>query len=168
MPPTTFHVVDLTGTGELRLREEYQYETLERIERAADLIGLFSTWLWRSPEAFEIPLPQSALNLRWRACSATSGLATLREADRLISLSLLLSGREAEDDIATLRPLQMHLVRELHDTGYEPAFDLMGLTDRPLLASMNFAVPHDPADRQAFALCDRCFAASYFRKLGLA
>jgi hypothetical protein len=163
-----FHVVDLTGTGEIRLREQYDYETLERIEGASELIGLFSSLLWRTPEEFEIPLPDGALNLRWRSCSPSSGLATLRERERLLSLSVLLSGRGADDDLATIKPLQLHLVRELHDTGFEPAFDLMSLTERPLLASMNFAAPQTEADRRSFALCDRCFAASYFRKMGLA
>jgi hypothetical protein len=166
--PRGFYVVDLTGTGEIRLRERYDYETLERIDGASDLIGLFSSWLWRTPEEFDIPLPGGALNLRWRACSQSSGLATLRERERLISLSVLLSGRGADDDLATIKPLQLHLVRELHDTGYEPAFDLMSLTERPLLASMNFGLPQGVADRHLFALCDRCFAASYFRKMGLA
>ena len=163
-----FYVVDLTGMGEIRLRERYDYETLERIEGASELIGLFSSWLWRAPEEFEVSLPGGALNLRWRSCSESSGLATLRERERLLSLSVLLSGRGAEDDLATIKPLQLHLVRELHDTGYEPAFDLMSLTERPLLASMNFAAPQTETDRRLFALCDRCFAASYFRKMGLA
>lgn len=163
-----FHVVDLTGMGELRLKQAYEYEALERIEGASELIGLFSSWLWRTPEEFEIPLPGGELHLRWRACSESSGMATLREGGRLISLSVLLSGRGAEDDLATLKPLQLHLVRELHDTGYEPGFDLMSLSERPLVASMNFAAPRGEADRRTFALCDRCFAASYFRKMGLA
>ena len=166
-PRKPFYVVDLTGTGEIRLKETYAYEALERLEGASELIGLFSSLHWRTPDEFDTPLPGGALNLRWRACSQSSGLATLRERDRLISLSILLSGREAEDDLATLKPLQLHLVRELHDTGYEPAFDLMSLTQRPLVASMHFAVPESPEDRRSFALSDRCFAASYFRKMGL-
>jgi hypothetical protein len=167
-PRKGFQVVDLTGTGEIRLRERYEYETLERIEGASELIGIFSSWLWRAPDAFELPVPGGALNLRWRACSESSGLATLRERERLLRLCVLLSGQGAEDDLATLKPLQLHLVRELHDTGYEPAFDLMSLTERPLLASMSFVAPVQEGDRRLFALCDRCFAASYFRKMGLA
>jgi hypothetical protein len=162
-----FYVVDLTGTGEVRLRQPYDYNGLLRIPGASELIGMFSAWIWRSPESFDVAVPGGALGFRWRACSESSGLATLREKDRLISLSLLLSGQEADADAATLKTLQIHIVRELHDTGFEPAFDLLQLHERPLVASMNFAVPTSPADQQSFALCDRCFAASYFRKLGL-
>ena len=163
-----FWVVDLTGTGEVRLKQEYDYLSLEQLEGAAELIGQFSSNLWRSPDAFEVNLGGSDLRVRWRACADGAGLATLRQGDELISLSALLSGQEADADAATLKALQSHLVRELHDTGYEPAFDLVHLRERPLVASMNFAAPKTAKGRGLFALADRCFAASYFRKLGLA
>ena len=162
-----FWVVDLTGTGEVRLKQEYQYDILVQLEGAPELIGAYSSHLWRTPEAFELPVSAS-LNMRWRAMSATSGFATLRHAQDLASLSVLLCGRDSDIDAATLKPLQLHLVRELHDTGYEAAFDLMNLAERPLLASMNFRAPTSPADQRLFALADRCLAASYFRKMGLA
>ena len=63
---------------------------------------------------------------------------------------------------------QRHLLLGLHDTGYEPAFALMDLSERPLVATINFAVPHPPADRIVLALADRCFGAAYFRYHGLA
>jgi hypothetical protein len=164
----SFWVVDLTGTGEVRLKQEYEYHLLEALPGAADLIAHFSTHLWRSPEEFQVSLPGGHLNMRWRACSETSGFATLRDGDQLVSLSVFLCGREADHGEATLKPLQLHLVRELHDTGYEPAFDLMHLRERPLLASINFRSPDAPMDQMLSALADRCFAASYFRKMGLA
>ena len=163
-----FWVVDLTGTGEVRLKQEYDYSSLERLEGAAELIGAFSSELWRSPDGFDVDLGGGELNMRWRACADSAGLATLRQGEELISLSVLLSGQEAEADAATLKALQTHLVRELHDTGYEPAFDLVHLRERPLVATMNFAAPKTAKGRGLFALADRCFGASYFRKLGLA
>jgi hypothetical protein len=163
-----FWVVDLTGTGEVRLKQEYDYRSLMQLDGAADLIGLFSSQLWRSPDGFDVGLGGGKLNLRWRACAETAGLATLREGGELISLSVLVSGQVADADDATLKSLQSHLVRELHDTGYEPAFDLVDLRERPLVASMNFRAPTTVKGRGLFALADRCFAASYFRKLGLA
>jgi hypothetical protein len=44
----------------------------------------------------------------------------------------------------------------------------MDLTERPLVATINFFSPADEADRLAVALCDRCFAAAYFRTHNLA
>ena len=163
-----FWVVDLTGTGEIQLKQEYDYSTLERLEGAALLIGTFSGELWRSPDAFDLQISGTDLNLRWRACAEHAGFVTLRQGDELISLSVLLAGRGDEADSSIIQPLQLHLVRELHDTGYEAAFDLLSLRERPLLASINVRAPQTAAGRGVFALADRCFAASYFRKLGIA
>jgi hypothetical protein len=164
----SFWVVDLSATGELRLKQEYEYQLLEKLPGAIDLITLFSMHVWRSPDEFHVSLPGGHLTVRWRSCSQTSGFATLRDREDLVSLSVFLCGREAEAGAATLKPLQLHLVRELHDTGFEPAFDLMHIAERPLMASINFRSPQAPADQLTSALADRCFAASYFRKMGLA
>lgn len=164
----SFWIIDLTGTGEIRLKQEYEYRFLEALPGAIDLIGLFSTHLWRAPDEFVASLPGGHLAMRWRAVSETSGIATLRYRQQLASLSVLLCGTEANAGVDTLKPLQMHLVRELHDTGFEPAFDLMHIRERPLSASINFRAPETPVDQLLFALADRCFAASYFRKMGLA
>jgi hypothetical protein len=59
-------------------------------------------------------------------------------------------------------------LQELHDTGYEPAFDLVSLDQRPLVATINILSPPEPIDQMTIALADRCFAASYFRYHGLA
>jgi hypothetical protein len=95
----------------------------------------------------------------WRPCGA---------AKELISVSVLCSGISEEADRVTLQTLQDHILRELRDTGFEPAFALMELAERPLAATINFQSPPQQADRRLAALADRCFAASYFRFLGLA
>jgi hypothetical protein len=168
--PGTFWVIDLTAAGEVRLRQEYDYRSLEQLDGAIGLISAFSSHLWRAPEGFDLPLPGGRLNLRLRPAAETCALATLREIedDQLLSLSILLAGQQPDADTATLSALQHHLFRELHDTGHEPAFDLLHLRDRPLVATLNLRAPQHPADQSLFALTDRCLAASYFRKLGLA
>jgi len=103
------------------------------------------------------------LVLRWSASAATAGIATVRFEDELMSLSLLASGLDADADTITLQAFQTHLLRELHDTGVEPAFALMELTQRPLIATINFRSPPNPAEQAVVALADRCFAAAYFR-----
>jgi len=171
LPPGTFVVADLNSRGELELRGEYRYGLLEQVPGAAELIGTLSGHLWRSPEAFDEPLPTggSPLAVRWRAVGPTAGIATLRtESDDLVSLTLLACGLDAEQDRLTLAAFQQHLLRGLHDTGYEPAFALMDLADRPLAATINFTPPPDAAGRAVAALADRCFAAAYFRYHGLA
>ena len=182
----TFHVADLTPGGETRAVEPYEYVLLERVGGASDLITLFSSWLWRAPDAFEVILPDGRMRVRWRASSETSGIASLRETTehgaswsgqpgeavtpdaQLASIALLLTGKDPAADTITVEALQQHLVRELHDTGFEPAFGLRSLDQRPLIATISLRPPDDPRQRLWFALWDRCFAASYFRKQGLA
>lgn len=165
----TFAVVDLTAQCEVRQNALYEYELLERIEGAADLIGQCSAALWRDPEEFELMLstPGSGLQLRWRASAPTAGIAVLRDRKRLLSFSLLMSGMMESADDLTLQAFQTHVVRELHDTGFEASFGLADIRQRPLLATMGLAVPEEPALRWLFGLSDRCLAAAYFRKLGL-
>lgn len=170
-----FWVVGLTAQGELRDKSEYRYEQLERVPGAAELIGQFSGALWRSPETFEVPLdsPQASsgtsgkspggLHFRWRSSAPTAGIATLRFTDELTSLSLLATGISPDADAITLQALQRHLLHELRDTGYEPAFALTDLTERPVLATIDFRAPPGEAEQMTAALADRCFAAAYFR-----
>ena len=168
--PGPFCVADLTARGELQLKAQYRYADLEQIPGAAELIGYFSGQIWRSPDEFEGPLPVhgTTLTFRWRSASPSSGIATLRTGTRLASVSLLASGVSESTDNLTLETFQLHLLRELHDTGFEPAFALVELIERPLSATFNFQSPESQVDRVVAALADRCFAASYFRYNGLA
>src|SRR5215208_3584474 len=138
-----FYVADLDVRGELQLMAEYRYEHLEQVPGAAALIGQFSAWLWQSPEQFEqvfdevFPGRDAPLDLtfRWRSSSSSSGIATVRWRGELASLSLLASGLAHAADRLTLPAFQPHLLRELRDTPYEPAFTLMDLKQRPLVAT---------------------------------
>ena len=168
--PGSFCVADLNARGELQLKAEYRYEDLEKIPGAADLIGHLSGQLWQTPDVFEcgFPIDGTTLTFRWRSASPSSGIATLRAAGELASVSLLASGVSQSTDAVTLEIFQHHLLRELHDTGYEPAFALVDLVERPLSATFNFKSPASQIDQMVAALADRCFAASYFRFQGLA
>lgn len=175
LPAGTFLIADLNVRGDLQSRAEYRYDLLVQVRGAADLIGHLSGLLWRSPEAFEAPLDPalpggaSRLSLRWRASSATAGIATVRGGDGgLISVSLLACGTGPDHDTLTLDIFQKHLLHELRDTGFEPGFALMDLRERPLSATFNFQAPAEPSAQFGAALVERCFAASYFRYQGLA
>ena len=165
-----FFVADLNAKGDLLTHAEYRYEQLEQIPGAGELIGTLSGAVWRSPQEFEVPLhpERPNLQLRWRATAATAGIATVRVDVALASLSLACSGLDEEADRITRDAYQRHLLHELHDTGFEPAFGLVHLRERPLLATVNFLSPPDPVDRLLVALADRCFAAAFFRHLSLA
>ena len=165
-----FFVADLNAQGELRAETEYRYEHLEQLPGASELIGTFAGQLWANGEEFEVALEavRRAAWLRWRSSAPTAGIATVRCGGELASISLLCSGLDEEADDLTLKAYQQHLLLELRDTGYEPAFDLMEIRSRPVIATFPFFTPRDRADQLLVALADRCFAAAYFRYLSLA
>jgi hypothetical protein len=163
-----FYVADLGRRGDLVAKAEYGYAELEQVPAAADLIVHLATQLYRSAEEFETRLPGSRdLIFRWRSSAPTAGIATLRREGQLTSLGLLASGLNRDADLATLSAFQSHLLSELRDTEFEPAFALRELTQRPLVVSVAFAAPEGKADQLLAALADRCFAAAYFRYLHL-
>jgi hypothetical protein len=173
LPQGTFLVADLNVRGELQLKAEYRYGDLQQVPGAAELIGQLSGVLWRSPEEFEEVLSANSADcgqmlFRWKSTSPTAGIASLRHAGELVSISLLAAGVHETLDSTTLWAFQQHLLRELRDTGFEPAFALTDLRERPLSATINFQPPPQPAQQRIAALADRCFAAAYFRYLGLA
>src|SRR5688500_20011140 len=130
-----FFIADLNARGDLLAQAEYRYEQLEQIPGAAELLGTLAGVVWRSPKGFEVSLTddQPHLEFRWRAAAATAGIATLRNGGDLASLSLACSGLDDDADRITLQAYQGHLLHELRDTGFEPAFSLLHLRDRPLL-----------------------------------
>ena len=169
-PMNAFFVADLNTQGELQQVTEYDYATLERIPGAIDVISRCSGEIWKSPEEMEVALTDSRQTLlRWRSTAPTAGVATVRRAGgELVSLSLLAAGKDAAADAATFEVLQKHLVRELRQTEFEPAFDLVHIKERPLIATMTFAGDANPGEQMIEAMADRCFAAAYFRYLSLA
>jgi hypothetical protein len=163
-----FHVADLRASGELKATSAYEYEHLEQIPGASNLIADFSGSLYRSPEEFERPLnADGGMIYRWRSNAPTCGTTTLRREGGLISFGLLASGLNRDADQITLETFQKHLLRELHGSPYEAAFDLMRISERPLLVTVGFQEPTARGDQLIAALADRCFAAAYFRYLRL-
>jgi hypothetical protein len=166
----SFFVADLNAQGELQQTTEYDYATLEQIPGAIDIISRCSGRIWSSPDEMEVVLSDHGRTLlRWRSTAPTVGIATVRRASGdLVSLSLLTAGQDPTADATTLDVMQKHLVRELHETEFEPAFDLIHIKQRPLVATITFAAGGDKTEQMIEALADRCFAAAYFRYLGLA
>jgi hypothetical protein len=164
-----FFVADLNTQGELRQVTEYDYVSLELVPGAGDLIYRCSAELWKNPEEMEIPLSDAQKTfLRWRSTADSAGVATVRRASGdLVSLSLLAAGLDPNADATTLEVLQKHLVRELRQTPFEPAFDLIQIKQRPLVATMTFATGDHGEEKMIEALADRAFAAAYFRYLRL-
>lgn len=167
-PAGTFHVADFGPAGDLRSNQPYTYALTEKLPGCPELLGTLSMHLYRTPESFETALDLTdRLTLRFLAPAPTAGLGTLRCDGQLISLSLLATGIDPQADDVTLNALQKHLLRELRDTPHEPAFSLLSIPQRPLLATLVFADPPTPRGQHLAAITDRCLAASFFRYHGL-
>jgi hypothetical protein len=168
----SFWVADLTAAGELRDKLAYTHALLEHIPGAAELMGDLAGRLYAQPAGFDLSWRTAggAVHFRWRASSpsATAGVATVRWDEQLASVSLLAAGQEPDADQIALKTFQQHLMAELRDTGYEPAFALLDLAERPLVVTVAFSPPPDVPRQRIVALADRCFAAALFRFLGLA
>jgi hypothetical protein len=166
----SFYVADLNTQGELQQVTEYDYATLERVPGAIDIISRCSGELWKTPDEIEVRLSDLGKTLlRWRSTAPSAGVATVRKSDgELVSISLLAAGQDQAAEATTLEVLQKHLVRELRQTAFEPAFDLIHIKERPLVATLTFAGGSEGPEKMIEALADRCFAAAYFRYLGLA
>jgi hypothetical protein len=165
-----FYVADLSAQGELQQVTEYDYAALEQIPGALDVISRCSAEIWKTPAELEAPLSDlKRTHLRWRSTASTAGIVTVRRSDgELVSVSLLAAGQNPAADATTLDAFQKHLVRQLRKTEFEPAFDLVHIKQRPLVATMTLASNCDGSEQMIEALADRCFAAAYFRYLGLA
>jgi hypothetical protein len=166
----TFYVADLNTRGELRQVTDYDYLSLEQIPGASDLIARCSGAIWKSPDEMQVVLnDELGTWIRWRSTAPSAGVATVRRLNGdLVSLSLLAAGLGPEAEATTLEVYQQHLVRELKQTPFEPAFDLLQIKQRPLLATVTFTDGATDSERMVEALADRCFAAAYFRYLRLA
>jgi hypothetical protein len=166
----SFFVADLNAKGELHQLTEYDYATLEMIPDSTDLISRCAAAIAKNSHETQADLRDSGdPTIRWRATAPGTGIATVRRAGgEIVSLSLLAAGLAPESEKVTFETFQQHLARELRETPYEPAFDLLQLDRRPLLASFTFAGKSTSDSQMIEALADRAFAAAYFRSLGLA
>lgn len=163
-----FSVIDLTPTCDIRAAEWYRYDLLERIPGAMDLIPALAASIWRDPGGFEMHLGQGrGLGLRWVPTADSSGVLTVNESAKCLSISVLCGGVDASADTETLHAFQGHILRQLHGTEFEGSCEVLQVKDRPLLATLALFVPEESANGPLFALADRCFGAAYFRQLGL-
>jgi hypothetical protein len=130
---------------------------------------MLSGQLYRSPSEFEAPLSRGSerVILRWNSSSPTTGIATTRTGDELLTLSILAAGVSSDADRITLEAIQSRITKELHDSGTEPGFGFLNLPMRPLLATLTVRDPSLVTNQFVVALADRCFAACYFRYLNL-
>jgi hypothetical protein len=132
-------------------------------------VEFFRSFLDRSGPNFREPLPDRGLahiELQWTR-EGTAAVASFWSHGAPVTTSALAPGLDIRDDETVLRAVQELLVLRFHgDSPSEPGFDLLRITQRPLLATMPIPVPMtSPADMAMIADMEICLAAAFFMEM---
>jgi hypothetical protein len=111
-----------------------------------------------------LPVPGlEHVELKWTR-EGSGALATFWSRNVPVTTSALAPGLDADDALAVLESVQQ-LVLQFHgDSPEEPAFDLLAVAERPLLATLPIPVPAlalSP-DMGVIADAETCLAAAFF------
>ena len=158
MSSLIFHDVTLDAAGTIRSRRTHDSATLRPAA-----VEIFRDLFERHAEALPVPLPVEGLEHIELALtrSGTTALATFWVRSAPVTTSALLPGINPEDDREVLELLQDLVVRFFDDSPVEPGFDLLSLSDRPLLVTVPLPLPPRP-DLGTIAEAETCLAAAFF------
>jgi hypothetical protein len=160
MSSLIFHDVTLDAAGTIRSRRTHDSAQL----LPAD-VEIFRDLFERHGEGFRVPLPVEGLEHIELALtrSGTTALATFWVRSAPVTTSALLPGINPEDDREVLKLLQSLVVQFFGDSPTEPGFDLLALSDRPLLVTVPPPLPPPPGlDMGTIAEAETCLAAAFF------
>jgi hypothetical protein len=160
MSSLIFHDVTLDAAGNIRSRRTHDSAQL----LPAD-VEIFRDLFERHRENFRVPLPIEGLEHIQLALtrSSTTALATFWVRGAPVTTSALLPGISPEDDREVLELLQGLVVRFFDDSPVEPGFDLLALSDRPLLVTVPLPLPPPPGlDSGMIADAETRLAAAFF------
>ena len=158
MSSLIFHNVTLDAAGTIRSRRTHDSAT-----PPPAAVEIFRDLFERHGENFRVPLPVEGLEHIELALTrpGTTALATFWARGAPVTTSALLPGINPEDDREVLELLQGLVVRFFDDSPVEPGFDLLALSDRPLLVTVPVPLPPSP-DLGTIAEAETCLAAAFF------
>ena len=162
MSSLIFHDVTLDAAGNIRSRRTHDSARL----LPAD-VEIFRDLFERHGEGFRVPLPVEGLEHIELALtrSGTTALATFWVAGAPVTTAAFLPGINPEDDREVLELLQSLVVRFFDDSPVEPGFDLLALSDRPLLVTVPLPLPPG-LDMGRIADAETCLAVAFFLSVG--
>ncbi len=130
-------------------------------------VEVFRSMLDRHGDNFREPLPIPAfahIGLSWTR-QGTAAVASFWARGDPVTTSALAPGLDAGDDHAALDGIQSLVLHFHGDSPSEPAFDLLTIADRPLLATVPIPVPSNRADMAIIADMETCLAAAFFLEM---
>jgi hypothetical protein len=125
-------------------------------------VEVFRDLVERHGASFRVPLPVRGLahlELQWTSYG-TAAMATFW-ARAPVTTSALAAGLDAGEDRDVLQALQSLILHFHGDSPLEPAFDVLAIPDRPLLATVPIPAPPTP-DMGIIADAETCLAAAFF------
>jgi hypothetical protein len=129
-------------------------DLVPQVEEGEKICGLFAEWLGGQPGQFREPIPfltRGDMELEWDAAAGGVAMAGLYSGREALSMSLLLSGIDAEADQGILNGfLQM-----MPPGAFQPA------AERPLLITL--LVPEIPEAIPTIQLLTTALASVFFR-----
>ena len=164
MSSLIFHNVTLDAAGTIRSRQTHDSATLRPAA-----VEIFRYLIERHGEGFRVPLPVEGLEHIELALtrSGTTALATFWVAGAPVTTAAFLPGINPEDDREVLELLQDLVVRFFDDSPVEPGFDVLSLSDRPLLVTVPLPLPIPPGlDMGRIADAETCLAVAFFLSVG--
>jgi len=164
MSSLIFHNVTLDAAGTIRSRRTHDSATLRPAA-----VEIFRYLIERHGEGFRVPLPVEGLEHIELALtrSGTTALATFWVAGAPVTTAAFLPGINPEDDREVLELLQSLVVRFFDDSPVEPGFDLLALSDRPLLVTVPLPLPPPHGlDMGMIADAETCLAVAFFLSVG--
>jgi hypothetical protein len=159
VPSLRFYDVTIDATGRRRSRRTRDSATIRpaAVEVFRDLID-------RHGEDFRVPLPVKGLEHIELALTraSTAALATFWSHRAPVTTSVLVPGIDPDEDREMLAHLQSLVVQLFGDSPVEPGWDLLSITDRPLLATVPLPLPAPHPDIGTIADAETCLAAAFF------
>ena len=158
MSSLIFHDVTLDAAGTIRSRRTHDSATLRPAA-----VEIFRYLIERHGEGFHVPLPVEGLEHFELALtrSGSTALVSFWSHGAPVTTSALVPGIDPDEDCEVLEQLQDFVVRFFDDSPVDPGFDLLALSDRPLLVTVPVPLPPSP-DLGTIAEAETCLAAAFF------
>jgi hypothetical protein len=157
---------DITIQLDGRQRSQRQHESTALVRGAVEV---FRYMLETGTANFRRPMAHkdfTRIQLQWTQETWSAAVATFWVGQIPLTTSALASGRDAAADQEVLRAAQGLVLKFFGDSPVEPAFDLLRIEERPVIASVVLPVPlslHE--DLGLVADMETCLAAAFFESL---
>lgn len=154
-----FHDYTLIAGGKFSRR----VQDSSAIARAA--VEVFRDMLERFGDSFHEPIPVvQGYSLMFSSEGEGAAFATFFSGQTPVTTSALLSGRDSQAEGRAVEEFQRLVVQLFRGTELEPAWDLAGIEERPVIVSL-ILPSAGSVSREAVGMIadmETCLAASYF------